>query len=342
MDIISMNISRRRFLFVTTSIATTGLVSLADTKVDSQNTISFPPKTANIIRLAVISDLNSQYGSTHYEPEVIEAIALIPQSQPVLVICAGDMIAAQKRSLTQAQIEAMWSAFELSIAIPLRTKNIPLAITIGNHDGSGAIVQGEMPFKLDREIAAKYWRDPNHTPNLNYIDNTAFPFYYSFKQNEIFYLVWDASTHRIDDSQLRWIESNLASEKAQNAKMRLVIGHLPLYPVGVGRDKPGEILENPQAKLNLLEQYKVHTYISGHHHAYFLGQIGNIKLLHTGALGTGPRKLLNSDRDPIKTLTLIDINKSSQTTTYNTYDITNKKPLNPNTLPPQIGPVVGL
>ena len=55
----------------------------------------------------VISDLNSQYGSTNYEPEVDRAIALIPDWQPDLVLCGGDMIAGQKQSLTESQIQAI-------------------------------------------------------------------------------------------------------------------------------------------------------------------------------------------------------------------------------------------
>jgi len=48
----------------------------------------------------------------------------------------------------------------------------------------------------------------------------------------------------------------------------------------------------------LLERYHVH--ISGHHHAYFPGHRGQLELLHTGALGSGPRPLLNSNLAPQK------------------------------------------
>ena len=91
-------------------------------------------------RIVVISDLNSQYGSTEYELEVDQAIALIPEWQPNLVLCGGDMIAGQKASLTQSQIEAMWTAFDRHVAAPLREYNLPFGFTIGNHDGSGAII----------------------------------------------------------------------------------------------------------------------------------------------------------------------------------------------------------
>ncbi|MGB3788556.1 MAG: metallophosphoesterase, partial [Phormidesmis sp.] len=45
------------------------------------------------IRLAVISDLNSAYGSTDYRREVIEGVNMLPDWQPDMVVCGGDMVA---------------------------------------------------------------------------------------------------------------------------------------------------------------------------------------------------------------------------------------------------------
>lgn len=56
------------------------------------------------VRLVVISDLNSAYGSTDYDPEVDKGLALVPFWQPDLVICGGDMVAGQQASLTAAEI----------------------------------------------------------------------------------------------------------------------------------------------------------------------------------------------------------------------------------------------
>jgi len=46
-----------------------------------------------------------------------------------------------------------------------------------------------------------------------------------------------------------------------------------------------------------------------------------LELLHTGALGSGPRPLLNSNLAP-QTLTVVDIKLRSASTTYTTYDMT--------------------
>ncbi|HEY9859361.1 MAG TPA: metallophosphoesterase, partial [Candidatus Obscuribacterales bacterium] len=91
------------------------------------------------VRIAVISDLNSQYGSTTYEAEVDKAIALIPAWQPDLVLCGGDMVAGQSQSLSDAEVQAMWAAFDRHIGAPLRKAKLPYGFTVGNHDASAAL-----------------------------------------------------------------------------------------------------------------------------------------------------------------------------------------------------------
>lgn len=292
----------------------------------------FSPQKGEV-RIIVISDLNSQYGSTTYEPEVTKAIQFIPDWQPDLVLCGGDMIAGQKTSLTQAQINAMWSAFEANILLPLQTKNIPFAFTVGNHDASGAISQGKFTYQQERDLASKYWQNSSPFQGLNFIDKGNFPFYYSCSQNNIFYLVWDASTHLISPEQLTWVEQQLQSASAQKAKLRIVIGHLPLYGIAVGREKAGEFLSNASQLQQLLEKYQVHTYISGHQHAYYPAKKGQLELLHAGALGSGARRLLQSNLPPRKTLTVVDINFSELNTIYTTYDMQTLQVVNIQTLP---------
>lgn len=279
-------------------------------------------KSQNSVTIAVISDLNSQYGSTDYEPEVDKAIDLIIHKwHPDLVLGGGDAIAGQKKSLTRPQIEAMWAAFDSHVAKPLRDIQIPYAFTIGNHDGSGAIKANQFTFAKERDLAAAYWQDPDHDSGIEFVDRANFPFYFSFEQNNIYYLVWDASTHIIDSQQLAWVEKSLASSKAQSANLRIAIGHLPLYAVAEQKNKPGEYLAAAESLRGILEKYRVHTYISGHHHAYYPGKKGNLELLFAGALGQGARKLIGSDRLSKQTLTLILVNQDEKSTSYKTYDL---------------------
>jgi hypothetical protein len=286
------------------------------------------------VRLAVISDLNSAYGSTDYQPQVDQAISLIPDWQPDIVLGGGDMVAGQSPSLSPEQIKAMWAGFDRHIGAPLRQAKLPFGFTIGNHDASAALaVSGKFLFQKDREQANDYWNDPQHDPGLEFVDRAKFPFYYTFQHKDIFYLVWDASASTIPREQIAWAEKSLASNVAQAAKMRIAIGHLPLYAVAVGRDEPGEILADADKLGAMLERYRVHTYISGHHHAYFPGHRGKLELLHASALGAGPRPLLNSNLPPFNTLTIIDIDLGSASAVYTTYDMKNLQVVDHKTLP---------
>jgi Calcineurin-like phosphoesterase len=287
------------------------------------------------VRLAVISDLNSAYGSTSYEPEVTTGIQLLPFWQPDLVLCAGDMVAGQKPSLTVAQLQAMWAAFDQTVAAPLRQFSLPLGFTIGNHDASSAMgIGGQFLFQQERDLAHRYWNDPEHDSGIQFVDRFEFPFYYSFKYRDIFFLSWDGSSSRIPDHKLAWVEQALASPEAQQAKLRIVIGHLPLYGIAVGRDEPGEVMDQADSLRALLEKYQVHTYISGHHHAYYPAHKGQLQLLHTGILGSGPRPLIAGEAAPRKTLTLVDINfDTPELTSYTTFDMKTLKPVPLNELP---------
>ena len=286
-------------------------------------------------RAVVISDLNSQYGSTEYEPEVDRAIALIPQWQPDLVLCGGDMVAGQKTSLTNSEIEAMWAAFDRHVAAPLRSYDTPFAFTIGNHDGSGAIKDRTLLFKRERNLAKAYWQQHQQQLGLNFIDKANFPFYYSFQINGIFFLVWDASTQNISQLQLDWVRQALDSAKARQASAKIAIGHLPLYPVAADKNKPGEYLANGQLRA-LLEENQVLLYISGHHHAYYPGKIGDLQLLHAGALGQGSRQLINSNLLPSQTLTILDLELDPVTISYTTYDAKTWKLISHSLLPKSI------
>jgi 3',5'-cyclic AMP phosphodiesterase CpdA len=288
------------------------------------------------VRVAVISDLNSQYGSTDYEPEVDRGIQMIVDAPPDLVLCGGDMVAGQKSTLTEIQIRAMWEGFDRHIAGPLRKAGIPFGFTVGNHDASGAMAGGKRLFARDRDLATAYWQAPEHDTGLNFLDRDGFPFSYTFEQKGVFYLVWDASTHLISPGQLAWAGEQLESEAAKKARMRVAVGHLPLYGIAVGRERPGDYLDGAEKLRAFLERRGVHTYISGHDHAYYPGKRGQLELLHAGALGSGPRRLLDSDRPPRKTLTLVDMDLAGGTTLYTTYDMKTRSALDIRSLPRSI------
>ncbi len=288
------------------------------------------------IRLAIISDLNSAYGSTDYRQEVIEGIAMLPDWQPDIVICGGDMVAGQSLSLSTSEIAAMWAAFDEKILSPIRTAGLPFALTIGNHDASGYKDNGEFLYVLDRQETTKYWQGHQSDTDLTFVEASGFPFYYSFKQNDIFYLTWDASSASVPPEQVAWADRALASPEAQSAKLRIFLGHLPMYAVSQRRDRPGEYLNQADELRQLMERHNVHTYISGHHHAYFPGKVGAINTLNLGALGSGPKSLLSTNTAAFQTLTIMDVFLDTSSTAYTTYNMNTLEVVNPEDLPRQI------
>ncbi len=194
--------------------------------------------------------------------------------------------------------------------------------------------QSKFLFQQERDLAVEYWQNPQHDPQVKFIDSQEFPFYYTFEQQDIFFLVWDGSSSRIPQDKLTWVERSLDSLQAQRAKIKVVIGHLPLYAVAKGRNSPGEVLNNAEQLRALLEKHNVHTYISGHHHAYYPAYKGDLQLLHTGALGGGSRLLIADNTTAVKTITVIDINfDDPNLTTYTTYNMKNFEIINHEKLP---------
>ena len=336
--------SRRRFLS-TLFYGSTGLLASQLFRSSGQAQPStvrpqfeLPPRGA--VRVVVTSDLNGRYGSTVYAPEVHQAIKLIQNWQPDLVLCGGDMVAGQSKQLSDPQFQSMWQAFDQTVTQPLKGSKIPFAFTLGNHDGSGyQSSPGTYVFGRDRDFAQRYWNSIEPDCGLTFIDRTHFPFYYSFKQDNIFYLVWDATTASLSPTQLRWVENSLAA--AQDASLRIVIGHLPLYAVAARKNKPGEILNDADKLFSLLSRYRVHTYISGHHHAYYPGRKGELNFLYAGALGGGPRQLIGSNQAPFKSLSVVDIDPVEQVTQYSTVNLKTMQIVDHQTLPSTITGVNG-
>ncbi len=296
----------------------------------------FAPKRGDV-RAVVISDMNSRYGSVDYRREVMQGVSILPQWEPDIVLCVGDMVAGQSISLNTAEVEAMWEGFDNLILKPIREADIPYALTIGNHDASSQTYEdGSYIYTIDRDVTTRYWQAHQNDLDLQYIDTGNFPYYYSFKQNDIFYIVWDASSANVPAEQVAWADQQLASAAAQAAKFRIALGHLPLYAISQGRDRYGEFLNDSEQLQAVLERHNVHTYMSGHHHAYYPGHAGNLELLHCGALGSGPRTWLDRTDAAMQTMTVLDFFFDTGETVYTTYNMNRMELVDTATLPRQI------
>lgn len=286
--------------------------------------------SAQALRFVLLSDFNGNYGSTSYPPAVSRTVGrIVNEWKPDLVLSAGDLIAGQKASLTDANLRAMWAAFERDVRGPLKTAGIPFAFTLGNHDAS---------LSRDRREAAAYWN--THVPALNYADQSAFPFRYSFSIQNVFVAVLDASGPQVDAAQRAWLAAQLASAPAKAARFRLVLGHLPLAAISREKNKPGEIIREAAPLRAIMEKGQVTAYLHGHHAAYYPGRLGQLNVLSSG--GIGGRDYVGFPGTARSVVTVLDVQDGAIKLTA--YDADTGRELPTPSLPVQIsglgGPVV--
>ncbi len=238
-----------------------------------------PPPREAALRVVVVSDLNGEYGETTYAPPVHAAVERVLALAPDLVLSTGDMVAGQRGGLDYG---AMWGGFHAAVSDPLEAAAIPFAIAPGNHDASGYPA-----YARERAAYAEAWRE--RRPDVAIVDGAQFPFRYTFVAGPAFFVALDATTiGPLDEAQMRWLDAALGS--APRA-VRIVFGHVPLYPFTVGREREHV---GDAALEALLRRHEVALFVSGHHHAYYPGRRGPLRLVSTACLGGGPRPLIGT------------------------------------------------
>jgi hypothetical protein len=247
--------------------------------------------------VAVISDLNGDYGSTGYEATVDGAISRIVALQPDLVISTGDMVAGQRRPhLTRSEVEHMWESFHTHVSDPLQAAGIPLAVTPGNHDASAY-----SGFDRERAIYREQWLP--RQPKLQFLDDAGYPFHYAFALGDVLFISLDATVvGKLPESRMAWLQQLLEKHGAAYRR-RVVFSHLPLWPVA--REREREFIGDPKLQA-LLEKAAVELYLSGHHHAFYPGVSGGIAFVSQACLGAGPRRLIGTNNRSARSFTLLE------------------------------------
>ncbi len=243
--------------------------------------------------MAVVSDLNGGYGSTRYGGAVHAAVERVVGWRPDLVLSTGDMVAGQRPGL---DYRGMWAAFHAAVSDPLAAAGIPFAVTPGNHDASGYARHAEERRVFEAEWSAR-------KPSLEYVDDRHYPLRYSFTLADALFVSLDATTAGpLDGEQMRWLEDQLVA--GADRPVKIVFGHLPLYPFAHGRER--EILGDPALE-ELANAHGVTLLLSGHHHAYYPGRRGPLRLVGTACLGGGPRALLGTGEPSPRSVLLLEI-----------------------------------
>ena len=328
---------RRTFLRLIAGAALSGgILDGLSRKTRSQQLGSVSTQTLDGLKLGLISDLNGSYGSTSYSKAVQRGVTLLLRQQPDLVLCAGDMVAGQKRSLSNTQLKAMWAGFEQSVRAPLQQAGIPLLPAIGNHDGSSQQDQGGWIYERERQQADLFWHEHRGDLQSGFIESERFPFQYVWRRPGLFVIVIDASSANVDSSQRRWIEAALNSTHRQPDDLCLVMGHLPLTAFSEGRARSGECIANPQELAGLMRRGGVDLVISGHHHAWYPSESLGLRLLSLGAMGSGPRRIIGSSVTSPPSLTLLEWSRPSKLIRETTIDLNTMQPMASEGLPAQL------
>ncbi len=249
------------------------------------------------LTVAVISDVNSSYGSTDYGARVQSAVRRIIEIRPDVVLCAGDMVAGQRTRphLSESEVEGMWRSFHQHVTRPLQQAGIPLAVVAGNHDGSAS-----KSYALEREIFVRQWKA--HRPKVDFLDAAHFPLHYAFSVGEVLFIGLDATIPgQLAPAQRTWLERLLGKHGKRYAH-RVVISHLPLWPISVERER--QILRD-RALERLLTENQVAAFISGHHHAFYAGTNNSVLHLGTGSLAGGTRRIVGTNRKSDHSFTVV-------------------------------------
>ena len=114
------------------------------------------------------------------------------------------------------------------------------------------------------------------------------------------------------------------------------MGHLPLTAISVGRDRAGECIEDAIKLTDLMQRHRVDLYLSGHHHAWYPGELKEQRVLSLGAMGNGPRRLLGTQRPSDQSLTLLDLFPATKTVRETTFSLITMKPISLGSLPTQL------
>ena len=243
-------------------------------------------------RVAVISDLNGAYGSVRYGRDVQGAVERLKELRPDVVLATGDLVAGQKAGL---DYRAMWKAFHTAVTRPLREAGIPLAVTVGNHDGSAY-----PRFLEERRVFEDEWKQ--YLPAVKFSDLEQYPFFYSFESSNRVFLSLDTTrVGPLSSSDLQWVEKEL--RKHASSKTLILFAHVPLFHFA---DIPEGESYFDQKLMDLMDRYRVKLVLTGHHHSYYPGFYHQTHFVSQACLGSGPTRLNGAEAVSAKSFTVID------------------------------------
>jgi 3',5'-cyclic AMP phosphodiesterase CpdA len=263
------------------------------------------------LRIAVISDMNGDYGDSSYSIRVHKAVERIQKLKPDAVLVTGDMASGEKKGL---DYKAMWKGFRDTVTLPLIQSNIPMLVSPGNHDASAW-----KGFELERKIYKDEWTtylgdylSKNSTVKLISMDN--YPFHYSFVIKNVFFMAIDATTQlELSSLQKNWLIEQ--SKNAQTYAHKVVFSHYPFHPLAINRENDF-IADKGNVLFKNLKQNGVNLFLSGHQHAYYPAVWEGVRFIGQACLGGGPRKIIGTSKVSQYSFTIVDFESQIKVDAY--------------------------
>lgn len=263
------------------------------------------------LRIAVISDMNGDYGDSTYSIRVHKAVERLQKLKPDAVLVTGDMASGEKKGL---DYKAMWKGFRDTVTMPLTQANIPLLVSPGNHDASAW-----KGFEIERKIYKEEWTSyhndylsKNNTVKLISMEN--YPFYYSFSLKNVFFMAVDATTQlELSSAQKAWLIEQ--SKNAINYSHKVVFSHYPFHPLAINRENDF-IADKGNVLFKSLKQNGVNLFLSGHQHAYYPAMWEGVRFIGQACLGGGPRKLIGTSKVSQYSFTVVDFDSMIKVDAY--------------------------
>lgn len=262
--------------------------------------------SAKSLKIHAFADMNIDTSGT-YASATISIVKSMIARQPAAILGVGDYIDGEKKSLSDSTYVNMWNQFSKKVLSFMRDANIPFLATPGNHDAY---------YAQERRLYDSFWG--KNKPNVEYVDDDNFPFYYSFIKEDVFFVsLDDANYSKLSNrtAQLAWLKEQLSSARAKGARARVVYGHIPLYSIVSSKANSSTVYENGvlagerrTAGSNTLEaillSHNVDLVIFGHSHGFYSGHYTypdgkKLQVVSMPCAGSSPRYLVGtSTRTP--------------------------------------------
>lgn len=196
-----------------------------------------------------------------YHKLVNKAVSL----NPALILNTGDLILGYD-AYSQKKAKEEFNDFEKATA-PIREKDIPLYITMGNHSAYTEFAREDFKRRYKNKKTGKLYYSLD-------LENCHFIILCSELENK---------ASQITGEQLEWLKEDL---KQAEGKHIFVLVHRPLYPkIKHQKDSLNKYPEKRDILAGLFKQYNVDMVFVGHVHVYNFSVVDGLNQIIAGGSG---------------------------------------------------------